>query len=125
MTALLYVGLCAAGGIGAAVRLYVDGLIRSITPGRFPTATALINLTGSFLLGLVTGLTLSHAVPEAWRFVLGSGFLGGYTTFSTASLESVRLIQEGRISAGLLNGIGVLITAVAAAAVGYLIGVNL
>lgn len=125
MTPLLYIVLCLAGGVGAAVRLYVDGLLRAIPSGRFPAATALINLTGSLLLGLITGLTLSHTVPEAWRLSLGSGFLGGYTTFSTASLETFRLVQEGRTAAGLVNGVGVLITAVAAATVGSLIGVHL
>jgi CrcB protein len=125
MNPLLYVALCATGGLGAATRLFADGLLRRSGTTRFPFATVVINLSGSLLLGLVTGLTVGHLLDSHWKLVLGTGFLGGYTTFSTASLENIRLLQEGRIGAGLVNGIGVLVAAVALATVGYLIGIAL
>jgi len=107
-----------AGGIGAAARLGVDGVVRSHTPGGFPWATATVNLTGSFLLGLVVG----SALGDTWTSTLGTGFLGGYTTFSTASFETARLALDRRYAAALAYGAGVLVLGVAAAAAGYIVG---
>jgi CrcB protein len=81
-----------------------------------------INVTGSFLLGLVTGLVLAHGLPAEWRAILGTGFLGGYTTFSTASYETVRLAQQRRYRAALFNGVGMLVLALAAAGLGLWLG---
>lgn len=107
--------LVVAGGLGAVARFVIDGAVRSrIGPGS-PLGTVLINVSGSLVLGLVTGLTLSHALPEAVQLVVGTGFLGGYTTFSTASFETVRLVQVQRLRAALLNGFGTLLTTTLAA----------
>lgn len=125
MTPLLLLGLAAAGGIGAMLRLLIDGVVRARFGGRLPWGTITINVTGSFLLGLLTGLAQAGALPEAWEAVLGTGLLGGYTTFSTASVETVRLLQERRVLAAALNGVGMLVVAVAAAAGGYALGVAL
>lgn len=122
MTPLVFVILACAGGIGAACRLLVDGLIRSRTRGGYPIGTTVINVTGSLLLGLVVGLTINHVLPDEWQLILGTGFLGGYTTFSTASFETVRLIQDRRYVAGLLNGLGMLVAAALAAAIGLWLG---
>ena len=83
-----------------------------------PLGTLLINVLGSLLLGLITGLTLALWLPEAWHLVLGGGLLGGFTTFSTASVATVRLIQDRRYSAALINGLGMLVLSVAGAGVG-------
>jgi fluoride exporter len=80
--------------------------------------TIAINVTGSFLLGLVAGAVIVHAAPPELQLIAGTGFLGGYTTFSTASFETVRLIQSRRAGLALLNGIGTAVVAVAAAAAG-------
>ena len=122
MTALIFVLLSAAGGIGAALRLMLDGIIRSRSQGMMPWGTITINLTGSLLLGLLTGLTTAHLMPEAWHLVIGSGFLGGYTTFSTASFETIRLLQARRWLIGLSNGLGTLICATSAAGLGLWVG---
>jgi CrcB protein len=87
-----------------------------------PWGTITINLTGSFLLGLITGLATTHLLPESVHLIIGAGFLGGYTTFSTASFETIRLLQERKWVAGGLNGLGVLIAATALAALGLWIG---
>ncbi|MET4637890.1 CrcB family protein [Mycetocola sp. 2940] len=121
MTPLLFVALALAGGIGAAVRFVLDGLLRTTATG-YPLATFVINVSGSFLLGLVTGLTLAAVLPESVLLVVGSGFLGGYTTFSTASIESVRLIQSRRWGIALLSSVGMLVMAVLASAFGLLLG---
>jgi len=112
MTALVFLGICVAGGVGAALRLVVDGLVRSRVKSVFPAGTAIINVTGSLVLGLLTGLALHAALPEAWELVLGTGMMGGYTTFSTASIETMRLIQQRETMPAILNGLGALIATV-------------
>ncbi|HXD24555.1 MAG TPA: CrcB family protein, partial [Propionibacteriaceae bacterium] len=82
-TALL---ICLAGGVGAALRLVIDSLIRTRLKSTYPVGTAVINLTGSLLLGLLTGLTTGHLVPQQYQLIIGTGLLGGYTTFSAASV---------------------------------------
>ncbi|APX32916.1 chromosome condensation protein CrcB [Brachybacterium sp. P6-10-X1] len=122
MTPLLFLLLSVAGGIGAATRFLLDGMIRDRTDGSAPWGTILINLSGSLLLGLLTGAVLAHAAPGPWQLVLGTGFLGGYTTFSSASIETVRLLQERRLGAGMLNGLGSLLGTCILAALGLWLG---
>jgi CrcB protein len=122
MTPLVFVALAAAGGLGASSRMLIDGLIKSRMSTALPWGTIIINVSGSLVLGLLTGLAGANLLPEAWHLVLGTGFLGGYTTFSTASFESVRLLQERRWAAGLVNGFGTLVFATAAAAIGMWLG---
>ncbi len=122
MIALQIVAVCLAGGAGAAIRFVVDGTIRHHTSGTHPWATMIINVTGSLILGLVTGLVLSGLVAHSWQLVIGTGLLGGYTTFSTASVETVRLLEDRRWRAAAVNGPGMLVLCVAAAAGGYALG---
>jgi len=113
-----FVLICVAGGIGAALRFVVDGLIRTRLGIAFPLATLVINVTGSFGLGLVTGLGSHAGPPHLWVLVLGGGVMGGYTTFSTASVETVRLIEQRRWGSAALNGLGMLALSVASAGLG-------
>jgi CrcB protein len=110
--------IAVAGGLGAASRLVVDGLVRHHVRVDFPWATVLINVTGSFLLGLLVGT----GAGDRWLDVLGTGFLGGYTTFSAASLETAGLLLDRRPLAAAANGLGVLVACVAAASGGYSLG---
>jgi fluoride exporter len=111
--------ICIAGGIGAALRLILDGLIRTRIGFSYPVGTTLINVTGSFLLGVVTCLAASQLIPHECQLVVGTGLLGGYTTFSTASFETVRLIEDHRYVAAALNGLGMLLICTTAAALGF------
>jgi fluoride exporter len=111
--------ICVAGGVGAALRLMLDGLIRAQIKSTYPVGTTVINLTGSFLLGLLTGLATSQMVPHQWQLIIGTGLLGGYSTFSTASFETVRLIEDRRYIAAAFNGLGMLVICSAAAALGF------
>ncbi|GAB3033839.1 fluoride efflux transporter CrcB [Parafrigoribacterium mesophilum] len=122
MNPLVIVALSIAGGLGAVARLVLDGFLRSQVKVAFPLGTTVINVTGSLLLGLITGLALTHAMPTEWRLILGTGFLGGYTTFSTASFETVRLAQAGRYVAALGNGLGMFAVALLAAGAGLWLG---
>jgi len=110
--------LAVAGGLGAIARFVLDGVIRGRLITVIPFGTMIINVSGSLLLGFVTGIVLFHAVPADWQLVLGTGFLGGYTTFSTASFETARLMQERQFVAAIINGLGMLVLALAAAAGG-------
>lgn len=122
MSVIVLTALSLAGGVGAATRLVLDGYVRGRVTASFPVGTLVINVTGSLLLGIVTGLALAHALPPEWRLILGTGFLGGYTTFSTASFETVRLAQQGRYAAALGNGLGMLLLAFLAAGAGMWLG---
>jgi fluoride exporter len=122
----LLLAVAVAGGLGAVARFALDGSVRARTSrstvASFPSGTVVINVTGSFVLGVVTGLALAHAVPDELRLVVGTGFCGGYTTFSTALLETVRLVQEQRVGLALVNGVGTLLTTVGVAALGLWLG---
>ncbi len=113
---ILLLGL--AGGLGAGTRFVVDGLVRSRLRTALPVGTIAINITGSFVLGLVAGAVIAHAAPVELQAIAGTGFLGGYTTFSTASFETVRLIQSRRTGLAFLNSVGTAAAAVGAAAAG-------
>lgn len=125
MSLLEFVAVCLAGGIGAALRFVVDGLVREKLPSPFPFGTAVINLSGSFVLGLVAGGTVSAVAAPGWALVTGTGLLGGFTTFSTASLESMRLLQQRRYSLAFANGFVVLILSVLLALAGLRLGSRL
>jgi CrcB protein len=118
----LFLAVALAGGVGAALRLVVDGVLRAAVSTRLPLATAVINVGGSFVLGLLTGLAASSAVAPGGLLVLGGGLMGGYTTFSTASVETVRLLAERRFGPALGYGLGVLVLAVAAGVLGVVLG---
>ena len=119
MSPLTIILLGLAGGLGAATRFVVDGMVRANIRTALPVGTIAINITGSFLLGLVAGAVIMHAAPPELQAIAGTGFLGGYTTFSTASFETVRLVQSGRTGLALLNALGTAAAAVAAAGGGF------
>jgi CrcB protein len=107
-----------AGATGAVSRFVLDAWIKGRWRSPFPWGTVLINVTGSLLLGILAGLVLFGGQAAAWQTVVGTGFCGGYTTFSTASFETVRLVQQQRLGLALLNALGSLVTSVAAGAAG-------
>jgi CrcB protein len=107
-----------AGAAGSAARYLVDIAITERTKGALPWGTLAINVTGSFLLGVITGLVLDHGFPRTARVVVGVGFCGAYTTFSTFTFETVRLLEEGVSVEALKNVGGTLLAGALAAAAG-------
>ncbi|MDH6235745.1 fluoride efflux transporter CrcB [Cryobacterium sp. CG_9.6] len=124
MTPFLFLAVALAGGLGAVARFFVDGVLRSTLRVPFPLGTTVINVGGSLFLGLVTGLALGHLVSSEWHLVLGGGLLGGFTTFSTASVETVRLLQQRRYGPALVVGLGMLVASVLAAGLGLWLGLS-
>ena len=119
--ALEAVTVAIGGGVGAMARYTLDGLVartvrrRGGGTGSFPWGITAVNLTGSFVLGLLVGAGI------VWP-ALTVGLLGGYTTFSTASLDTVRLVREKRYVAAAGNAFGTLGIAVLLVSAGVLLG---
>jgi CrcB protein len=120
MTLLL---VMAAAAVGAPLRYLVDQAVQHRRDGAFPLGTFAINVSGSLLLGLLAGLVRHHGLSEQALTVLGTGLLGAYTTFSTFSYETVRLLEDGALYEATLNATASLAVGLAAAAVG--LGVSL
>lgn len=93
--------------LGANARYWLGGWAAEKFGTAFPYGTFIINITGSFVLGLfITLVTDRFLVDPAWRLLIAIGFLGSYTTFSTYTYESVNLVLNGQPWLGLLNLIG-------------------
>jgi CrcB protein len=96
---LTWVGLACAGALGAVARFRLDAAVSRRMPSDFPLGTLVVNLTGSLALGMLLGASVPHRVS----FTLGTGFAGGYTTFSTWMVESERLGEVGEVVLLLRN----------------------
>src|SRR5438132_6843619 len=116
MSAPVWCAFVLACGVGAVTRYLVDGAVG--TSATFSRGTFVINVTGSLMLGFITGLALYHGLDDDVRAVAGTGFCGAYTTFSAFSLETVRMIERGAHRAALRYSVATLFVGVAAAALG-------
>ena len=112
---MITVLIAVAGGLGAGSRYGLDLWLRPRVSDVLPWSTLLINVTGSFALGLLVGAGSGNDLHT----IVGTGFLGGYTTFSTASVETVRLAIDRRHAAAAVNALAMLALSVAAAAGGF------
>jgi CrcB protein len=119
----VFVLLLVAGSLGAGSRYVVDTLVQRVWMRTFPLGILLVNVTGSFLLGLLTGAAL--ALDDSLVTVVGVGFLGAYTTFSTVSVETMLFAERGRWRLALGNVVGTLLAGVTAAGAGLVLGMLL
>lgn len=118
MSVLVLAGVALLGGLGAVGRLLLDAAVSGRTGRGFPWGTLAVNLSGAFVLGLLTGAALGG---DGLR-LLGTGLLGAYTTFSTWALEAHRQAEDGR-GRGALANLGVsLVLGLAAAWAGHRLG---
>lgn len=117
-------GVGVTGALGAAARYLIAEWIARWRVRRFPLATFLINVSGAFALGFLT-TAFSSAGHLETRLLLGVGFLGGYTTFSTLSYETFALSRRGEALYAWLNAGGSLLAGVMAAALGLALGVRI
>lgn len=102
-TLLLVAG---GGALGAASRYLVGYWALTLLGPGFPWGTLLVNVSGSFLIGVVLGLVEIGALPASARPFLAVGVLGGYTTFSSFSYEALLLTQEGDYASALFYSLG-------------------
>lgn len=100
MSPLVFVAVALAGGLGAVCRFVLDAWVNrrwplSISGATVKLGTFAVNVTGSMALGIVAGLTTRYAVDSQAALVIGTGFMGGYTTFSTAMWDALSLGRDG------------------------------
>ncbi|HEY7344656.1 MAG TPA: fluoride efflux transporter CrcB [Gaiella sp.] len=117
------VGIAVAGAFGALARYGIDGVVSRQWPGAFPVGTFVVNISGAFALGLVFVLLTERFTVDPWlRSALTIGFLGAYTTFSTLSLESYRLLEDGAVALALANTLGSVAAGLVAVYLGIVAG---
>ncbi|HTP08009.1 MAG TPA: fluoride efflux transporter CrcB [Anaerolineae bacterium] len=113
----------AGGFIGANVRYWLGAWIDAQFGLRFPLGTFIINLTGSLLLGFIATIAIERAlIDPRWRLAIAVGFIGAYTTFSTFTYESVKLLEAGSYGLAALNVLGSTLLGLLGATIGIAIG---
>ena len=101
-----YLLVMMGGGIGSLARYIAGSAIASRFGGLFPLGTLVVNVTGSFLIGLLMTLLTERLPHPNWRLLLVVGFLGGYTTFSSFEWETFSAVRGGGLWIGLANVLG-------------------
>ena len=115
---LTWIGVGVLGAVGSWARFRVGGLVAARRPSAFPLGTLVVNLTGGFLLGGLTGLSVTGEP----LLVFGTGLLGGYTTFSTWMVEAQRLVEDGAWGLMWLYLLGSMLAGLVTTGIGWLIG---
>jgi CrcB protein len=113
-----WVLVAVAGAAGAPLRYVVDTLVSERVNSVLPLGTLVVNVSGSLVLGVITGLAIYHGGSSTTQKVLGIGLVGAYTTFSTFTFETVALMEEGEARLAARNVWWSVVTATAGAAAG-------
>ncbi len=111
-----------AGAAGALSRYLLGRFVAERVLSQLPVGTLIINISGAFLIGLIAGLVGHNVISPAVQLVLATGFLGGYTTFSTMHWEGTQLLRSGSPARGLLYLGGTVVLGIPVAALGLLLG---
>ena len=117
-----YLMVSLGGILGANARLMLNEWITRRQESLFPWGTFVINITGSFLLGLYMTLAGRHNWHDQWRLLLAVGFLGAYTTFSTFEFDSLRLLMLGQSGLALRNILGSVLLGLLGVWLGVMVG---
>ena len=118
-----YIVVFVGGGIGAVARYWLQGAVYRSMAADFPYGTFLVNLLGCFAIGfLMSAFEVRFVVTPPLRMFLAIGVLGGFSTFSSFSYETIALLREGSIALGLLNVAGSICTCLGATWIGLTIG---
>jgi fluoride exporter len=105
-------------GVGAVARYVLDSVVQRHHRSTFPLGTMVINISGSFVLGLITGLATHQGLGSRTALIVGIGFCGGFTTFSTWMWESLVLTRANAVRAAAVNMFGTIALGLVAAAAG-------
>ena len=119
---MILAGLMVAGALGAVLRFLVDRTVQGRSPWDFPAGILVVNVSGCLVLGTLTGAALHHDLAAGWLVVLGTGLIGAYTTFSTFTYDTVRLLGSDSPGEGLVNILVSVGAGLAAAAAGLALG---
>jgi fluoride exporter len=128
MALVHYLWVALGGALGSVVRYWLSDVIARHWDGSFPWGTLVVNMTGSLVIGLAASLTLPDGrwlLPHGVRLFFLVGVLGGYTTFSSFSLQTLTLLQGGEWGRAAFNAIGSLAGCLLAVWIGYLLAVML
>lgn len=120
-----WVAVAAGGALGSVARFWLANVMTALTGPRFPWGTLLINVVGSFVIGLVAGITLTPArlgVHPDIRIFLMTGVCGGFTTFLAFSLQTLELMQAGEMAPALGYAVGSVVLCVIATYCGWVLG---
>ena len=113
--------ICAVAGaawLGTVARYGLDRWVQHRTRTLLPLGTLAVNVSGALALGVVTGLGLHHGLGRSPRVVVGTGFLGAFTTFSTYAFETLRLVEDSNAGPAVVNALGSIGLGLLAAAIG-------
>ena len=110
------------GMIGAPARYLADRMLQARHDSVFPWGTFAVNMGGSLVLGFLLGAQRHLGLPASVVLLLGTGFCGGLTTFSTFGYETLRLLEDGAVGEAGLNVVGSLVIGVLAAWLGFRLG---
>jgi len=110
-----------AGAAGALARFGVHAVVQSRAASQFPFGTIVVNLTGSFALGVLVGLVTYQGLSTEARTIVGTGFLGAYTTFSSFSYDSFGLFEAGARRHAGVNAVGSVAIGLLAATAGFVL----
>jgi fluoride exporter len=120
-----WLAVAAGGAIGSVGRFWLTAVMTNLTGPRFPWGTLLINVLGSFVIGLVAGFTLAPAriaMHPDLRIFLMTGICGGFTTFSAFSLQTLELMQSGDVAPALGYAVSSVVLCVVATYAGWALG---
>lgn len=111
------------GGLGSLLRYILSNQVDSKFSISFPFGIFIVNIIGCFLIGLFLAyLGKNQLLESEWKFLLATGFCGGFTTFSTFSFDNLKLLQNGNLSAFLFNIVGSLVLGLLAVYLGQIVG---
>jgi CrcB protein len=110
-----------AGSVGAVARFLTDAAIQDRGRSTLPRGTMTVNVVGSFILGAITGMAWYHGLGGRIHTVIGVGFCGAFTTWSSVTWETVRLVEDGLGRQALVTMLGGVAIALAAAALGIVV----
>ncbi len=125
MSVSTWLAFALGAGLGAPLRFLIDAAIERRHESVRPRGTLVVNGAGSLLVGVVTALTLRDHISSDAGIIVGVGFCGALTTFSTFAVETVRLIEEGAVEEALRNVALHASVAIGLAAAGYAVVLNL